>query len=746
MNKKHTNYPGPFTFSTPPTRGQNIAQLLLVVFLLSTATSRGALVPGHVEAWGGNFFGQTVPPPGLSGVVTVAAGNEFSLALRSDGTVVAWGNNSERQTSVPQGLSDVKAIAAAGHCVALRSNGMLVVWGSNSAEITNAPAGLNGVTAIAAGNISGNGYTLALRSNGTVVAWGLMSVTTNLPPGLNDVVGIAAGQSHALALKNDGTVVGWGENFGGAATPPPGLSGIVVVRAGQSSSLAVKSDGTVVTWGAFPNAPAGLNGVVDVQVGANHATALRSNGVVVAWGDDFFGQGSVPAGLNGVTAISAGGSHNLVVTARPLILSISPAVIASFGEPVMFSVNASGAPLNYQWRHNGVDILAGTNSSLMIASTQPSDTGVYTVLVSNPFGSTPSPPTSLSLPSPFITSQPQPITRHRGESASFLIAARGLAPLNYQWFKADVVLPGETNPTLTLTNVRSTNRGNYQAIAIDAAGSRATSTVATLTIIDPTQTNSVVLTPVMDTSIFSSAMNPQGVESILAGTRRNGINDRGLLKFDLGSIPTAAAIQSANLRLIVTKVPRSPASSNFSLHRVFKFWGSDATWADATTGVPWSAPGGLSGADYAASSSGTRFVADIGAYDFGPSSLMAADVQAWLSSPSTNHGWMLKTASEGSVASARHFGSSESAQPPQLELRYTTPAPAPNLTNLIVQSRILMFRFDGVTGWFYRVEFRDNLESGVWTTATNVPAGPAKVILISVPATASRGFYRVIAE
>lgn len=745
MNQTHPNYSGLFTFSTPPSRAQNIAQLLLVVFLLSTANSRGALVPGHVEAWGGNFFGQAIPPAGLNDTVTVAAGSEFSLALRSDGNVVAWGNNPEGQASVPQGLNNVKAIAAAGHCVALRSNGTLVVWGSNSAEITNAPAGLNGVAAIAAGNTSGNGYTLALRSSGTIVGWGLNSAT-NVPAGLNGVMGVAAGLSHGLAVKNDGTVVGWGDNFAGAATPPPGLSGVVAVRAGQFCSFAVKSDGTVVTWGAFPNTPAGLNGVIDVQVGANHAIALRSNGIVVTWGDDFFGQGSVPAGLNGVTAISAGGNHNLVVTARPLVFSISPPALAKAGDTVVFSVNANGAPLSYQWRRNGSDLPEATNPSLTLVNVQATDAGVYTVLVSNPFGSTPSPPTSLSFPPPLITSQPQPITRHRGESASFLIGASGLAPLNYQWLKAGSILQGETAATLTLTNVRSTNGGGYQAIAIDAAGSRATSIVATLTIIDPTLTNSVVLTPVTDTSIFSSGTNPQGAESILAGTRRNGINDRGLLRFDLSSIPTTAAIQSANLRLTITKVPRSPANSNFSLYRMFKFWGPDATWADATTGVPWSAPGGLSGADYAASSSATRFVTGVGVYDFGPSFVMAVDVQFWLSNSNANHGWMLKTESEGSVASARHFGSSESAQPPQLELRYTTPAPAPHLTNAVAQSGNLMFRFDGTTGWFYRVEFRDNLESGVWTTATNVPAGPAKVILISVPAAASRGFYRVIAE
>jgi 8-oxo-dGTP pyrophosphatase MutT (NUDIX family) len=48
---------------------------------------------------------------------------------------------------------------------------------------------------------------------------------------------------------------------------------------------------------------------------------------------------------------------------------------------------ASGdAPLSYQWRRNGTDLLGATNSSLTLASVQPGDSGVYLVLVSNPRG------------------------------------------------------------------------------------------------------------------------------------------------------------------------------------------------------------------------------------------------------------------------------------------------------------------------------------------------------------------------
>jgi hypothetical protein len=288
---------------------------------------------------------------------------------------------------------------------------------------------------------------------------------------------------------------------------------------------------------------------------------------------------------------------------------------------------------------------------------------------------------------------------------------------------------------LTLASLRTTNAGDYQAIVTDITGLSATSAVATLTIIDPSSSTSLTLSPAGDTSIVSLGTNPRGVETILVGTRNDGVDDRGLLRFNLAPLPANATVVSADLRLTVTRVPRYAANSDFSLYRMLKAWSSDANWVEAAAGMPWSALGGLAGIDYASASSATTFVSADGVYDFGPSPALAADVQGWLLDPAANQGWLLKCESND-LGSARHFGSSESAQPPQLLVQYATPAPSPRLTHVGASGGSLVFQFESAAGWLYRVECRDDAAAGPWTTVTNVPAGPATTpIVISIPPT-----------
>ncbi len=185
-----------------------------------------------------------VPVSGLgpgSGVIAIAAGTQHSLALKSDGTVLAWGNDGSGQLgdgsfsftprssySLVSGLgtgSGVIAIAAGDqHSLALKSDGTVLAWGANfnsqlgDGTNNNRPtpvqvSGLGPASGVIA--VTGGGqHTLALKSDGTVLAWGanfagqlgdgtfITRLTpvqvSNLGSG-SGVTSIVAGSQHSLA-------------------------------------------------------------------------------------------------------------------------------------------------------------------------------------------------------------------------------------------------------------------------------------------------------------------------------------------------------------------------------------------------------------------------------------------------------------------------------------------------------------------------------------------------------------------
>jgi hypothetical protein len=197
----------------------------------STVFTAGAVLtvrrffgPGLAIGWGDNRYNLNNPSAVQSPVAGLACGNDFNLFLHGNGLVSSYGGLDAARNAPPVWLSNVTAISAGVHRMALRADGVVVVWGP---------------------------FYEYFGSNGA-------------PPGLNDVVAIAAGLYHCLALKRDGSVVAWNGNFDryGETYVPEGLNGVVAIAAGGYHSVAVKADGTVVAWGRNDlgqcNVPAGL--------------------------------------------------------------------------------------------------------------------------------------------------------------------------------------------------------------------------------------------------------------------------------------------------------------------------------------------------------------------------------------------------------------------------------------------------------------------------------------------------------
>jgi alpha-tubulin suppressor-like RCC1 family protein len=464
------------------------------------------LTLGNVGTWG--TFTQVAnfpiwPPPGLSNAVAVAAGGNFSLALRGDGTVVEWSNNTS-VTNIPTNLTGIVGIAAGlNHALALRSDGTVIAWGQNTFGQTNVPPGLSNVIAVSAG-VS---HSAALKSDGTVTVWGFSTreLQTNIPPGLFTVKAIDAGGSQTIALREDGTAVSWG---GSTPLPvPAGLGPLMGVAAGQLTStvspfaMAVGSNGLVSVWaaqtgviGAPTNVPPGLTGVAAVDAGGGveyngyFAMAMRSNGTVAVWTAPFAGAAfpitNLPPGVSNTVAISAGQSHALALfdDGRPLI--IGPPVGGTFysGRDLVLKAKAVGtAPLTYLWLKDGNPVSGGTNVTLDVPSAQFTDAGNYQLIVSNIVGVTQSFPVPVTIVDsrPVLDTQPQSGFAYYGSPFSVGAALIGSGPLTMQWLQNG--LPGASGTNnLVFNRALPQQAGTYQFIASNPFGS-VTSSVAQIT-------------------------------------------------------------------------------------------------------------------------------------------------------------------------------------------------------------------------------------------------------------------------
>lgn len=189
-----------------------------------------------------------------------------------------------------------------------------------------------------------------------------------------------------------------------------------------------------------------------------------------------------------------------------------------------------------------------------------------------------------------------------------------------------------------------------------------------------------------DNSIYSDQPgNSNGQGDLFAGSVPNFTGfRRALMHFDLSSIPAGSTVTSAELTLQVNKVG-SPTGGNFNftLNRLTRDWGEgtssgiglgaaatpgDATWLQSEFGgQSWTNEGG----DFVASVSATTSVGGLGFYSWSSAGL-AADVQAWLSQPANQFGWILRgdeTTPSAKVFTSRHAG----ANGPQLEVSYLPP-------------------------------------------------------------------------
>ena len=156
-----------------------------------------------------------------------------------------------------------------------------------------------------------------------------------------------------------------------------------------------------------------------------------------------------------------------------------------------FRLTASGTPpLSYQWIFNGTNISGATNSVLTLTNVQLSQAGNYAVLVTSSSGSILSSNAVLTVAmAPIIIAQPASQSVMLGCDARFNVSALGPTPLSYQWWKDGLALTGQTNLSLTLTNVQTSDFGSYSVVVTNVFGSTTSSPPAQLALGQPPVAN-----------------------------------------------------------------------------------------------------------------------------------------------------------------------------------------------------------------------------------------------------------------
>jgi hypothetical protein len=260
-----------------------------------------------------------------TGVVAIANGYDFYLALKNDGTVWAWNDNTFGQLGNGTNTSSATPVAVSN---------------------------LTGVTAIAAGN----DFALALKSDGTVWSWGSnffgslgngSSIHSNTPVqvvGLTGVTTIAAGGFHGLAITSDHRVWSWGWNGWGQL-----------------------GDGTN-TDSNTPHVISSLTGVTAIGAGFYHSLALKSDGTVWAFGQNAFGQlgnttnvdSNIPVAVYGLQSVGAIATRWLHSVALPPLPPVTM-TINSAPSGLTFTVTGSGCatgsystPATLNWPPTGL--------------------------------------------------------------------------------------------------------------------------------------------------------------------------------------------------------------------------------------------------------------------------------------------------------------------------------------------------------------------------------------------------------
>src|SRR6516165_3875393 len=244
-----------------------------------------------------------------------------------------------------------------------------------------------------------------------------------------------------------------------------------------------------------------------------------------------------PIFLAGCAGIAAPSGPSGGAASMPAILTAPSSQTVIAGQSATFSVAASGAaPLSYQWRRSGTNIVGAAAASYTTPATSSSDDGSsFDVVVSNSKGSVTSSTATLNVSAaavaPTVTTQPASQTAAPGATVTFSVTASGTAPLSYQWRRNSANISGATSASYTTPATTTSDNGSSFDVVVSNSKGSVTSSAATLTVsaalVAPTITTQPASQMIAPGATATFSVTASGTAPLSYQWRRNSANISG---------------------------------------------------------------------------------------------------------------------------------------------------------------------------------------------------------------------------
>jgi pectin methylesterase-like acyl-CoA thioesterase len=447
-------------------------------------------------------------------------------------------------------------------------------------------------------NVNGVGATLVVN---TVLTLGNTTVASAAAAATSGILNIRSGTVRANAISvgtnstanntitlNSGTLI----VSNTVGTPAKGLATLTLTNSTLQLNLFGSTTNMVVT-------NLTTSGTVTINL-ASAATfssypaqvpLIKYYGALGGDGFGAFNLGAAPP--NVISAYLSNNTANssvdlvLPVDPRPVIIAQPQATNDVPGGNDTLTVGISPlslTPLSYQWYLGSTALTNGptgsgstlsgcTAATFGLSNAQAGDSGNYTVVVSNLYGSATSQVAVVSISASDLAPVIAAVTPGNsqtviaGNSASFTLLASGSPAPAYYWFDNHAnLIPSATTATLTLNSVQLAGQGNYSVIVSNRVGVAATN--MTLTVIVPPSISAGPQNLVVTNGESASfAVTASGIPAPGYQWLKNGAPITGNPSALTTNLTIAAATPQdiANYSVQVTNAAGSATSSNATL-------------------------------------------------------------------------------------------------------------------------------------------------------------------------------------